>query len=83
MASGAGAESAVFHEAYHPYIAAVWAYRVAVREELEGQSLTPAAFGWATWDAKDRCPCAGRRPRRALEQRAVGPDKCRGRRPYA
>ncbi|WP_329396033.1 CchlQ [Streptomyces melanogenes] len=56
VATGAGAESAVFHEAYHPYIAAVWAYRVAVREELEGQSLTPAAFGWAGWDGKDRCP---------------------------
>ncbi|WP_371649946.1 MULTISPECIES: CchlQ [unclassified Streptomyces] len=56
VATGAGADSRVFHEAYHPYIAAVWAYRVAVREELEGQSLTPAAFGWARWDGKDRCP---------------------------
>ncbi|MFF1477492.1 CchlQ [Streptomyces sp. NPDC058301] len=56
VATGAGPSSPVFHDAYHPYIAAVWAYRVAVREELEGQSLSPAAFGWGRWDGKDRCP---------------------------
>ncbi|GAA0586003.1 CchlQ [Streptomyces crystallinus] len=60
VATGAGHSSPVFHEAYHPYIAAVWAYRVAVREELEGQSLTPAAFGWRGWDGRDRCPVCTR-----------------------
>ncbi|WP_257578511.1 CchlQ [Streptomyces sp. JJ38] len=56
VAAGADPSSAAFHDAYHPYIGAVWAYRVAVREELEGQSLTPKAFGWTRWDGKDRCP---------------------------
>jgi hypothetical protein len=55
IAAGASASSAAFHDAYHPYIAAVWRYRVAVREELEGRSLSPAAFGWDGWDGTDRC----------------------------
>ncbi|MET8678604.1 CchlQ [Streptomyces sp. NPDC004647] len=60
VAAGADPTSSAFHDAYHPYIGAVWSYRVAVRRELEGQSLSPAAFGWDRWDGKDRCPmCRG------------------------
>lgn len=58
VAAGAPVSSPAFHDAYHPYIASVWAYRVAVRDELEGQSLSPAVFGWHAWDGKERCPCA-------------------------
>lgn len=60
VAAGAELTSPAFHDAYHPYIGMVWAYRVAVRKELEGQSFSPAAFGWDRWDGKDRCPmCHG------------------------
>ncbi|MEV6108977.1 CchlQ [Streptomyces sp. NPDC051940] len=60
VASGAAMASEAFHDAYHPYIDAVWAYRVAVRSELEGESLVPSGFGWDAWDGRERCPrCAG------------------------
>ncbi|UGY93386.1 CchlQ [Streptomyces gobiensis] len=60
VAAGASQTSPAFHDAYHPYISTVWAYRVAVRKELENRSLSPAAFGWGEWDGKDRCPiCQG------------------------
>ncbi|GAA4684225.1 hypothetical protein GCM10023347_44040 [Streptomyces chumphonensis] len=55
VAAGAQPSSAAFHNAYHPYIGAVWAYRVAVRAETEGRSLTPETFGWSRWDGTDRC----------------------------
>lgn len=56
VAAGALTASPAFHDAYHPYIGSVWAYRVAVRGELDGRSLSPAAFGWDGWDGRDRCP---------------------------
>jgi hypothetical protein len=56
VAAGAELPSPAFHDAYHPYIGTVWAYRVAVRKELEGQRLSPAVFGWDRWDGTDRCP---------------------------
>ncbi|UZJ30554.1 CchlQ [Streptomyces endophytica] len=56
VAEGAGHSSRAFHDVYHPYLEAVWAYRVAVREELEGRFLAPATFGWEEWDGTDRCP---------------------------
>ncbi|MGI5404741.1 CchlQ [Streptomyces sp. CA-135486] len=60
VAAGATLTSPAFHDAYHPYLGTVWAYRVAVRKELEGKPLSPAAFGWDGWDGKDRCPiCQG------------------------
>ncbi|MEU0371329.1 CchlQ [Streptomyces sp. NPDC006283] len=60
VAAGAEPASTAFHDAYHHYIGTVWTYRVAVREELEGKSLSPAAFGWSKWDGTDRCPmCQG------------------------
>lgn len=55
VAAGAPLSSPAFHDAYHPYIEAVWAYRTAVRQELEGESLSPAVFGWTAWDGKERC----------------------------
>ncbi|GFE19473.1 hypothetical protein Sgleb_75200 [Streptomyces glebosus] len=55
VATGASLTSPAFHDVYHPYLAAVWAYRVAVRTELEGLPLSPAVFGWDGWDGKDRC----------------------------
>ncbi|MGW9075525.1 CchlQ [Streptomyces kronopolitis] len=55
VGAGARQTSPAFHDAYHPYLDAVWAYRVAVREELEGTSFGPAAFGWEEWDGTDRC----------------------------
>lgn len=55
VATGASLGSGEFHGAYHPYIAAVWAYRVAVRDELEGRPLSPADFGWSDWDGRERC----------------------------
>ncbi|MBY8885364.1 CchlQ [Streptomyces sp. PTM05] len=55
VAQGARLSSRAFHDAYHPYIDAVWAYRVAVREELEGRPLLPAVFGWSAWDGTERC----------------------------
>ncbi|AEW99030.1 hypothetical protein [Streptantibioticus cattleyicolor] len=56
VAAGAGKDSAAFHEVYHPYLRAVWAYRAAVRTELEGQPLSPGDFGWDQWDGRERCP---------------------------
>jgi hypothetical protein len=56
VAAGAPPDSLTFHDAHHPYIAAVWTYRVAVRDELEGRPLSPADFGWAAWDGRERCP---------------------------
>ncbi|MFD3648980.1 CchlQ [Streptomyces cyaneofuscatus] len=56
VGTGAGHTSAAFHEAYHPYLDRVWAYRVAVREELQDRTFSPASFGWDDWDGKDRCP---------------------------
>jgi hypothetical protein len=56
VAAGAALSSPAFHDAYHPYIEAVWAYRIAVRGELEGGSLSPAVFGWTAWDGRERCP---------------------------
>ncbi|WP_189554661.1 CchlQ [Streptomyces lavendofoliae] len=59
VAGGAGISTPAFHEVYHPYLDAVWAYREAVRDELEGHALTPADFGWSAWDGRERCPhCA-------------------------
>jgi hypothetical protein len=59
VAAGAVPDSAEFHAAYHPYIGAVWRYRVAVRQELEGRSLVPEVFGWSSWDGTDRCARCG------------------------
>lgn len=60
VATGATPTSPAFHAAHHPYIGSVWGYRVAVRKELDGQSLTPDEFGWTRWDGRDRCPlCRG------------------------
>ncbi|GGX18862.1 hypothetical protein GCM10010353_37560 [Streptomyces chryseus] len=56
VAGGARDTSSAFHDVYHPYLDAVWAYRVAVRDELEGRSLSPAVFGWTAWDGRERCP---------------------------
>ncbi|QKW08443.1 CchlQ [Streptomyces sp. NA04227] len=56
VAAGAAPSDAAFHRAYHPYLDSVWRYRVAVREELEGHSLSPVAFGWREWGGRDRCP---------------------------
>ncbi|MFE7483830.1 CchlQ [Streptomyces sp. NPDC012600] len=55
VATGATPTSAAFHDAYHPYLDAVWAYRVAVRKELEGRTFAPESFGWDAWDGKGRC----------------------------
>ncbi|KPC60297.1 hypothetical protein [Streptomyces chattanoogensis] len=55
VAAGAPHNSPAFHDAYHPYIAAVWSYRLAARKELEGRPFSPAAFGWEEWDGRDRC----------------------------
>lgn len=56
VAGGAGISSSEFHDVYHPYLVAVWAYRQAVRDELEGHVLTPTDFGWSAWDGRERCP---------------------------
>ncbi|GAU70573.1 hypothetical protein SSP35_20_00690 [Streptomyces sp. NBRC 110611] len=56
VAAGAGTSTPAFHDIYHPYLDAVWAYREAVRDELEGHVLTPADFGWSAWDGRERCP---------------------------
>jgi hypothetical protein len=56
VAAGASLTSPAFHDVEHPYLSAVWSYRVAVRKELEGEGLSPADFGWAAWDGKERCP---------------------------
>ncbi|MFG2211220.1 CchlQ [Streptomyces sp. NPDC048638] len=55
VAAGARQTSPAFHDVYHPYLEAVWAYRVAVRQELEGGHFAPEVFGWEEWDGKDRC----------------------------
>ncbi|MET9701195.1 CchlQ [Streptomyces sp. NPDC006529] len=61
VAAGAGISAPAFHDVYHPYLDAVWAYREAVREELEGRTLSPSDFGWSVWDGRERCAhCAGR-----------------------
>ncbi|CAO5186653.1 CchlQ [Frankia sp. AiPs1] len=56
VAGGAALSSAAFHDAYHPYLDAVWHYRAAVRAELDTSALSLAVFGWNTWDGTDRCP---------------------------
>ncbi|MGW2304824.1 CchlQ [Streptomyces sp. NPDC001809] len=59
VAAGAGISTPAFHDVYHPYLDAVWTYREAVRNELEGRALTPTDFGWSAWDGRERCPhCA-------------------------
>lgn len=45
VATGASLTSPAFHDVYHPYLAAVWTYRVAVRTELEGLPLSPDGAG--------------------------------------
>ncbi|MEV0495641.1 CchlQ [Streptomyces atratus] len=60
LRSAVAAGAPVSSPAFHPYIAAVWAYRVAVRDELEGHSLSPAVFGWHAWDGRERCPLCSR-----------------------
>ncbi|WP_028815281.1 hypothetical protein [Streptomyces flavidovirens] len=59
VAAGASISTPAFHDIYHPYLDAVWAYREAVRDELEGHALTPADFGWSAWDGRERCPHCG------------------------
>lgn len=61
VAAGAGISTPAFHDIYHPYLDAVWAYREAVRNELEGRALTPTDFGWSAWDGRERCPHCGQR----------------------
>ncbi|CAM5668524.1 CchlQ [Streptomyces atroolivaceus] len=61
VAAGAGISTPAFHDIYHPYLDAVWAYREAVRNELEGPALTPTDFGWSAWDGRERCPHCGHR----------------------
>jgi hypothetical protein len=73
VGTGADADSAAFHGANHPYIESVWAYREAVREELEGQALSPAVFGWSSWDSTARCAvCMARAAEAAAIARADG-----------
>lgn len=66
VTAGAGISTPAFHDIYHPYLDAVWAYREAVRNELEGHALTPADFGWSVWDGRERCAHCG--PRGQLGQ---------------
>ncbi|WP_204357879.1 MULTISPECIES: hypothetical protein [unclassified Streptomyces] len=61
VAAGAGISAPAFHDIYHPYLDAVWAYRQAVHDELEGRALRPADFGWSAWDGRERCPHCGER----------------------
>ncbi|MEU1020895.1 hypothetical protein ABZ366_02040 [Streptomyces sp. NPDC005904] len=61
VAAGVGISTPAFHDIYHPYLDAVWAYREAVRNELEGHALTPKDFGWSAWDGRERCPQCGQR----------------------
>ncbi|MEU3460429.1 CchlQ [Streptomyces sp. NPDC006733] len=69
VAAGAGIATPAFHDIYHPYLDAVWAYREAVRDELEGHVLTPTDFGWSAWDGRERCPhCAERAANRPPAQ---------------
>ncbi|MEU2075496.1 CchlQ [Streptomyces sp. NPDC013489] len=70
VAAGAGISTPAFHDVYHPYLDAVWAYREAVRNELEGHALTPTDFGWSAWDGRERCPhCRQHRSDAPSEQR--------------
>ncbi|WP_327257199.1 CchlQ [Streptomyces sp. NBC_01244] len=62
VAAGASISTPAFHDIYHPYLEAVWAYRQAVRNELEGHALAPADFGWSVWDGRERCAQCGGRP---------------------
>nr|ADM87296.1 CchlQ [Streptomyces subtropicus] len=60
VGSGAAHTSAAFHDAYHPYLDLVWAYRVSVRGELKDRAFSPESFGWEAWDGRERCPvCRG------------------------
>ncbi|WP_322751602.1 MULTISPECIES: CchlQ [unclassified Frankia] len=55
VAAGASISSASFHDAYHPYLDAVWHYRRYVREELGTKALSPDTFGWPSWNGRERC----------------------------
>ncbi|MFI7325587.1 CchlQ [Streptomyces rubiginosohelvolus] len=60
VGSGATHTSSAFHDAYHPYLDLVWAYRVSVRGELKDRAFSPESFGWESWDGRERCPvCRG------------------------
>ncbi|MFF3825920.1 CchlQ [Streptomyces griseus] len=60
VGTGATHTSQAFHDAYHPYLDRVWAYRTAVRGELKDRAFSPASFGWDAWDGRERCPvCRG------------------------
>ncbi|MGF7239314.1 MAG: CchlQ [Frankia sp.] len=60
---GAAQSSAAFHDAYHPFLDAVWHYRAVVREEMGTLALAPTDFGWNTWDGLERCPLCHRADR--------------------
>ncbi|MET7415182.1 CchlQ [Streptomyces rubiginosohelvolus] len=65
VGSGATHTSSAFHDAYHPYLDLVWAYRVSVRGELKDRAFSPESFGWEAWDGRERCPVCRDRPGRA------------------
>ncbi|MDT0306432.1 CchlQ [Streptomyces sp. DSM 44917] len=59
VAAGAAFDSRPFHDAYHPYLEAVWHYRAEVRRELGARPLTLEEFGWEGWSDRATCPVCG------------------------
>jgi transcriptional regulator with XRE-family HTH domain len=53
---GAGLDSEAYHRAYHPFAAAVWSLRQAIRAAAGREPLTPAEMRRDEWSDLDRCP---------------------------
>jgi hypothetical protein len=53
--AGATLESADYHRTYHPFAAAMWCYRMAIRAEFGREPLVPTELGRDNWLDHERC----------------------------
>ncbi|WFE35094.1 helix-turn-helix transcriptional regulator [Micromonospora sp. WMMD975] len=57
--AGARLEEAAYHQAYHPFAEALWAFRMALRVDLGQPPFTPDALGRQDWSDRERCRDCG------------------------
>ena len=50
-----GVDSDAYHDAYHRYAAAIWAFRVIVRQDIGETPFEPADFGHSEWSERNEC----------------------------
>jgi hypothetical protein len=48
-----------YHDVYHPFAEALWAFRVAVRVELGQDALDPGDLDRESWSERERCALCG------------------------